>query len=107
MLCSLPKASINTSTRLHFCSSGTKITFHVWGLNVEVLGRRKTLLIYVPNLKCLIVVSVKKKKKKAAPFGYVFGPEGCCVAVIQAGMKSSDGINTKHQRILICLHEVA
>lgn len=64
MLCSLPKASINTSTRLHFCSSGTKITFHVWGLNVEVLGRRKTLLIYVPNLKCLIVVSVKKKKKR-------------------------------------------
>lgn len=49
--------------RLHFCSSGTKITFHVWGPNVEILGRRKTLLIYVPNLKCLIVVSVKIKKQ--------------------------------------------
>lgn len=64
ILCSVPKASINTSMRLHFCSSGTKITFHVWGLKVEVLGGRKTLLIYVPNLKCLIVISVKIKKHR-------------------------------------------
>lgn len=91
--------------RLHFCSSGTKITFHVWGLKVEVLSGRKTLLIYAPNLKCLIVVSVENKK--AAPFGYVFGPEGCCVAVNQAGMRSCNGINTRHRRIRICLHEVA
>lgn len=62
MLCSLPEASINTSLRLHFCSFGTKITFHVWDLKVEVLGGRKTLLICVCNLKCLIV-SVKIKEQ--------------------------------------------
>lgn len=62
MLCSLPEASINTSLRPHFCSLGTKITFHVWHLKVEVLGGRKTLLICVRNLKCLIV-SVKIKEQ--------------------------------------------
>lgn len=56
----------------------------MWGLEGEVPGGRQTLLISVPNFKCLIVVAVTLRKQHQWD---MFGPEGCCVAGIQAGMR--------------------